>query len=198
VPTPAPTPRPTLKLYAPDQGPTAPAPKSLLLRRLEKLEIPDCGCKVREVPACKVLIDPAGCPERQDTGRCDHAPWRAPCEHVWHADDPFYETGWAAEFLDGDETPLALAGLLAEWTRRLLGAAQQEYADRPPARAAVVKRQSVRVALYRLRDDAGEEIFCSGDSSEEDTDHVGILAFRGPNGAAHQAGLRHTNTRETA
>lgn len=179
-------------------------PVTLLLRRLEVLEVPDCDCPRVVMTACQK----AGQPCRDEEGNliacdCPHVPG-PPCQHILDSDEGFLETPWAAKYVDADprerfpirwngkvsEVPPEQA-LLVEWAARLLAGNLEEYDDPlHEPEPAVVKTRAARVELYAWREEHGMHLYAKGDLTEEDSDDVGIVAGRLRNGAAVEYGLR--------
>lgn len=163
-------------------------PNPLLAFLEDRYEIPACDCVVEAVPFC-TRVWSGGCSDRQRNGSCDHALWRAPCEHVFHADDAFYEDDWSAPFLDHDGQADDLTGLQAAFLSKLQAAAPAEFRRPRPAPPLLFKNWEARIAAMANRHDAGLELFSAGDMQEHECDEVSEEGRRGRNGAARRVGL---------
>jgi hypothetical protein len=174
----------------------------ILKRKLDALEVPDCGCPHVIVPACLRAGHP--CKDFTRPGKKHHGP-RAqcdcplvpgtPCEHIFHADDQFYSLPWAAELIE-DEGPGSRAEVLRRWAAKLLAAMPGDYREPPlPTDVILGPEVAVRVAKMSARwgDDPDRPLFRlhhPADARKGEDDRLETERERLINGSDRETGLR--------
>jgi len=208
---------------------SAPSPA---LAELRKLEIPDCDCGGVVIPACQRAGKPCAkfClpNDRPDerTGEislgpqchCDCVLARGdPCEHVYRAEDPFWDLFWADALME-DGTDESMQLVILEWGAKLGTAStvkmddgeEDEYFGEPQilslphywtdlpefARPLVAQKDDGRIDSLCLRFHFDYHLWRDGDKGRGGLELVYVASKRLANGEDEQMGLKLHNPLE--